>query len=64
MPWVNDGLLLFHVADGGQVVGVSGVGSTSFLKEFKAAQVIAERGLTPDPTTLGDPATRLKTLLR
>jgi 3-phenylpropionate/trans-cinnamate dioxygenase ferredoxin reductase subunit len=60
----DDGLLLFHLADGGQVVGVSGVGSTSFLKEFKAAQVIAERGLTPDPTTLGDPATRLKTLLR
>jgi 3-phenylpropionate/trans-cinnamate dioxygenase ferredoxin reductase component len=60
----DDGLLLFHLADGGQVVGVSGVGPTSFLKEFKIAQVIAERGLTLDPTALGDPAARLKTLLR
>jgi 3-phenylpropionate/trans-cinnamate dioxygenase ferredoxin reductase component len=60
----DDGLLLFHLADGGQVVGVSGLGPTSFLKDFKVAQVITERGLTLDPTALSDPATRLKTLLR
>jgi 3-phenylpropionate/trans-cinnamate dioxygenase ferredoxin reductase component len=59
----DDGLLLFHLAEAGQVVGVSGVGPTSFRKEFKVAQVIAERGLTLDPTALGDPGTRLKTLL-
>ena len=59
----DDGLLLFHLANSGQVVGLSGVGPTSFLKEFKVARVIAERGLTLDPTMLGDPATRLKTLL-
>ena len=60
----DDGLLLFHLADGGQVVGVSGVGPTSFLREFKVAQLIAEPGFTPDPTKLGDPAARLRTLLR
>jgi 3-phenylpropionate/trans-cinnamate dioxygenase ferredoxin reductase subunit len=60
----EDGLLLFHLADDGRIVGVSGLGRPSFVKEFKVAQLMAERGLAPDPAVLRDPATRLKALLR
>jgi 3-phenylpropionate/trans-cinnamate dioxygenase ferredoxin reductase subunit len=60
----DDGLLLFHLADDGRIVGVSGLGRPSFVKEFKVAQLMAERGLAPDPAVLRDPATRLKGLLR
>jgi 3-phenylpropionate/trans-cinnamate dioxygenase ferredoxin reductase component len=60
----DDGLLLFHLADDGRIVGVSRVGPPSFAKEFKIAQLMAERGLAPDQAALRDPATRLKALLR
>jgi 3-phenylpropionate/trans-cinnamate dioxygenase ferredoxin reductase subunit len=60
----DDGLLLFHLAGDGRIVGVSGLGPASFAKEFKVAQLMAERGLAPDPAVLSDPATRLKALLR
>jgi 3-phenylpropionate/trans-cinnamate dioxygenase ferredoxin reductase subunit len=60
----GDGLLLFHLADDGRIVGVSGLGPASFAKEFKVARLMAERGLAPDPAVLRDPATRLKALLR
>ena len=60
----GDALLLFHLAADGCIVGVSGIGPASFAKEFKVAQLMAERGLAPEPAVLGDPATRLKALLR
>jgi 3-phenylpropionate/trans-cinnamate dioxygenase ferredoxin reductase component len=60
----DDGLLLFHLADDGRIVGVSRLGRPSFAKEFKIAQVMAERGLAPEPALLRDPGTRLKALLR
>jgi 3-phenylpropionate/trans-cinnamate dioxygenase ferredoxin reductase subunit len=60
----GDGLLLFHLADDGRIVGVSGLGPASFAKEFKVARLMAERGLAPDQAALRDPATRLKALLR
>jgi 3-phenylpropionate/trans-cinnamate dioxygenase ferredoxin reductase component len=60
----DDGLLLFHLAADGRMIGVSGLGPASFSKEFKVAQRLAERGLSPDPAVLGDPTTRLKALLR
>jgi 3-phenylpropionate/trans-cinnamate dioxygenase ferredoxin reductase component len=59
-----DGRLLFHLADDGRIVGVSGLGPASFAKEFKIARLMAERGLAPDPAVLRAPATRLKALLR
>jgi 3-phenylpropionate/trans-cinnamate dioxygenase ferredoxin reductase subunit len=60
----DEGLLLFHLADDGRIVGVSGLGPASFAKEFKVARLMAERGLAPEPEILRDPATRLKALLR
>jgi 3-phenylpropionate/trans-cinnamate dioxygenase ferredoxin reductase subunit len=63
-PVGDDGLLLFHLAADGRMIGVSGLGPVSFSKEFKLAQLLAERGLSPDPVALGDPTTRLKALLR
>jgi 3-phenylpropionate/trans-cinnamate dioxygenase ferredoxin reductase subunit len=63
-PVAEDGLLLFHLAADGRIVGVSGVGPAWFAREFKVAQLMAERGLAPDPAVLSDPALRLRTLLR
>jgi 3-phenylpropionate/trans-cinnamate dioxygenase ferredoxin reductase subunit len=63
-PGAEDGLLLFHLAADGRIVGVSGVGPASFAREFKVAQLMAERALAPDPAVLSDPALRLRTLLR
>jgi 3-phenylpropionate/trans-cinnamate dioxygenase ferredoxin reductase subunit len=60
----DDGLLLFHLAADGRIVGVSGVGPASFAREFKVAQLMAERALAPDPVVLSDPALRPRTLLR
>lgn len=60
----GDALLLFHLAGDRRIVGVSGLGQSGFAKAFKIAQLLAERGLAPDPAVLGDPATRLKALLR
>jgi 3-phenylpropionate/trans-cinnamate dioxygenase ferredoxin reductase subunit len=51
----DDGLLLFHLADDGRIVGASGLGPPSFAKEFKIAQLIAERGLAPVPAVLRAP---------
>ena len=41
----DEGLLLFHLADDGRIVGVSGLGPASFTREFKVARLIAELGL-------------------
>jgi hypothetical protein len=45
----DDGLLLFHLTDDGQIVGVSGLGPASFAREFKIARLMAEAGVAPDP---------------
>jgi hypothetical protein len=36
----DDGLLLFHLADDGRTIGVSGLGPTSLAKEFKVARLM------------------------
>ena len=60
----DQALLLFHLADDGRLVGVSGIGPLSMVKEFKLARLLAERGLAPEPAALSDPAVQLKALLR
>ena len=59
-----DGCLLFHLGADGRLVGVSGVGPSSFAREFKLARTLLERGLACDPGALADPNTRLKALVR
>ena len=49
----------------GRVVGASGCGPTSVVvRELKLARMLVERGTRPDPISLGDPAVKLKSLLR
>jgi 3-phenylpropionate/trans-cinnamate dioxygenase ferredoxin reductase subunit len=59
-----DGRMLFHFDDGGRLVGVSGVGPSAVARELRIGQLMIERGLSPEPAALGDPATKLKALLR
>jgi 3-phenylpropionate/trans-cinnamate dioxygenase ferredoxin reductase component len=56
--------LLFHLDGGGRLVGVSGVGPSSLARDLPIGQLMVERGLSPDPAALADPATRLKALLQ
>lgn len=57
------GLLLFHLADDGRLVGASALGRAALAKDFKVAQRLVEAGPTITAETLADPATRLKALL-
>jgi 3-phenylpropionate/trans-cinnamate dioxygenase ferredoxin reductase component len=59
-----EGRMLFHLDGNGRLVGVSGIGPTTLGRELRIGQIMIERGLTPDPAALADPATRLKVLLR
>jgi 3-phenylpropionate/trans-cinnamate dioxygenase ferredoxin reductase component len=59
-----DGRMLFHFDDGGRLVGVSGVGPSAMARELRIGQLMIERGLSPNPAALADPATKLKALLR
>ena len=59
-----DGRMLFHFDGGGRLVGVSSVGPAALARELRVGQLMIERGLSPDPAALADPATRLKALLR
>lgn len=56
--------LLFHLDAGNRLVGVSGVGPPALAREVRVAQIMIERGLSPAPSALADPATKLKGLLR
>jgi 3-phenylpropionate/trans-cinnamate dioxygenase ferredoxin reductase subunit len=56
--------LLFHLTGDGRLVGVSGVGPPALARDLRLAQIMIERGRSPDPAALADPATGLKSLLR
>jgi len=58
------GRLMFHLAEDGRLVGVSGIGTSALARDLRLGQIMIERGLAPDPAALASPATRLKTLLR
>jgi 3-phenylpropionate/trans-cinnamate dioxygenase ferredoxin reductase subunit len=53
-----------HLDRGGRLVGVSGVGPAALGRELRIGRIMIERGLSPDPAALADPAIRLKALLR
>jgi 3-phenylpropionate/trans-cinnamate dioxygenase ferredoxin reductase subunit len=55
--------LLFHLDGSGRLVGVSGLGTTALARDLRIAQMMIERGLTPDPAALADPTKRLKAML-
>ena len=59
-----DARLLFHLGTDGRLVGVSGVGPAALARDVRLAQLMIERGVSPDPAALADPAVKLKGLLR
>jgi 3-phenylpropionate/trans-cinnamate dioxygenase ferredoxin reductase subunit len=55
--------LFFHLAEDGRLTGASGMGP-SVGKDIRLAELLIERGASPDPVDLADPAVKLKSLLQ
>ena len=62
---LGDGaLLLFHLAEDGRLVGVSGVGPIGKIaKEVRVGEMLIARRARPDAAALAAPGVKLKTLL-
>ena len=61
----GDSTILFHLADDGRIVAVSGVGPNGSIgRAVRLGQMMIERSLYPDPRLLSDPSVNLKTLMR
>jgi 3-phenylpropionate/trans-cinnamate dioxygenase ferredoxin reductase subunit len=60
----DSGTIHFHLDQGGRLVGASGVGPSAIGRDIRAAQIMIERGIAPDPAVLADPGQSLKTLLK
>ncbi|MEK0313216.1 NAD(P)/FAD-dependent oxidoreductase [Cohnella sp. 56] len=56
--------LFFRLDEGGRLVSASGIGAANIAKDIKAAELMIERGLTPDPALLARPDVKLKSLLQ
>jgi 3-phenylpropionate/trans-cinnamate dioxygenase ferredoxin reductase subunit len=61
----NDARLLFHLADDGRLMAASGIGTgNAVAKDIRLAEMLIEKGLSPDADAMSDPAVNLKKLLR
>jgi 3-phenylpropionate/trans-cinnamate dioxygenase ferredoxin reductase subunit len=61
----EDTVLLFHVAQDGQLVGASGIGpGNAVARDIKLAEMLIAKAARPVPAALADPAVQLKSLLR
>jgi len=60
----GSGTIHFHLGQRGRLVGASGVGASAVGRDIRAAQIMIERGIAPDPAMLADPGQSLKTLLK
>ena len=60
----GDGKYLFFALQDTKLVGVAGLGrGASVAKDVRVAQMMLERGLSPDPADLADSGRPLKKLL-
>lgn len=60
-----DARLLFHLAGDGRLMAASGIGTgNAVAKNIRLAEMLIEKGLSPDADALADPAVNLKKLLR
>ena len=60
----DDGKRLFFSLQGGKLIGVAGLGrGASVAKDVRLAQMMMERGLSPESAALADPGRPLKKLL-
>jgi 3-phenylpropionate/trans-cinnamate dioxygenase ferredoxin reductase component len=58
-------VLLFHLADNGQLVGASGIGvGNAIARDIKLAEMLIAKQARPTHAQLQDPAVQLKTLLK
>ncbi|MGV3552018.1 NAD(P)/FAD-dependent oxidoreductase [Rhizobium sp.] len=61
----DDGLILFHLAADGRLVAVSGLGTgNAIARDIRLAEMLIANRTVPDPEILGDPNSKLKSLLR
>ena len=61
----NDARLLFHLADDGHLMAASGIGTgNAVAKDIRLAEMLIEKGLSPDADAMSDPAVNLKKMLR
>ena len=60
----EDGKRLFFSLQGGKLIGIAGLGKgAAVAKDVRLAQMMMERGLSPDLSALADPGRPLKKLL-
>jgi len=60
----DDAFILFHLADDGRLVAASGIGRGNIVaKDIRLAEMLIAERAYPDPTQLGAPGVKLKTLL-
>ncbi len=61
----EDGAIIFFCLEEGKLIGVAGFGKGSFIaKDVRVAQMMMERGIDPDPTTLADESVPLRKLMK
>ena len=61
----ENALILFHLADDGTIMGVSGIGpGNSIARDVKLAEMMIAKGMKPAAEALADPNVQLKTLLK
>ncbi len=60
-----ESLILFHVAESGQLMGASGIGpGNGIARDIKLAEMLMAKQASPDAAALADPAIQLKSLLK
>ncbi|MGL3606746.1 NAD(P)/FAD-dependent oxidoreductase [Rhizobium sp. G187] len=63
-PLTAEAEILFHLGADGQLLAASGLGpGGSVARDIRLAEMLIGKGAKPDPATLADPATKLKSLL-
>ena len=61
----DDAFILFQTGTDGQLTAAAGIGrGNAVAKDIRLAEMMIERGISPDPARLMDPSVNLKTLLR
>jgi 3-phenylpropionate/trans-cinnamate dioxygenase ferredoxin reductase component len=64
-PIGEQGLVVFHLGQGGQILAASAIGSgTTVAREIKVAEAMIRNRVRADPTQLANSAIKLKSLLR
>ncbi len=61
----ENALILFHLAEDGTIMGVSGIGpGNAIARDVKLAEMMIAKGMKPAAEALADPSVQLKTLLK